>query len=214
MHLFKTLFAIASAVAVVAAQSSLMLTTTFTSVAAGDSVKITWAGGDPTAPVTLVLRSGDPNNLNAGSVITSSATGGSFTWSVPSDIPSLSNYALEIKQGSLDNFSNQFAISGGSGTALPTGSLTATLSASNSSTSTSTSSSSSSESSSSASSSTASGNLTTTATLKTTSSSAGTTRTSAPTSSSTVAPNANTAPGFASPLALVLSAMMAMIYFN
>ncbi|KAH0545068.1 hypothetical protein FGG08_000839 [Glutinoglossum americanum] len=163
-------------------------------------------------PVTLILRAGDPGNLATVETITTlpaSGSGGSYSWIPSKDLPSLSGYAVEIKQGGLDNFSGQFSISGGSGSALPSGS--ATLTSPSNSTATTTSSSSSSSSTS-----TSSGNLTTTTTtLKTTSSTAGYTKTvAAPTGSSTVAPNANTAAGFASPLALVLGAVMAMIYFN
>ncbi|KAI9782117.1 MAG: hypothetical protein M1839_005464 [Geoglossum umbratile] len=213
MHFFKTLLVSACAIALAAADAP-MITSIFKSLNAGDSVKITWTGGDPSAPVDLVLRSGDSNNLNVVGAI-GSGSGGSFTWVVPSNIQSLGTYAIEIKQGGQSNYSPQFAIMGGSATATPTGSTTSSAVTSTSSltittTSTSASTSASTSDSTSISTSSASGNLTSSVTLKTTGS---TTKATATGPSSTLL-NANTAAGLASPLALVLSAVMAMIYFN
>lgn len=203
MHFFKALLAGASLLALVAAEAP-KITSIFTSLTPGETVTITWIGGDSTKPVDLILRSGNSGNLDINGPI-GTGTGGSFTWVVPSDLKSLPSYAIEIKQDGQSNYGPQFAILGGTGTGTvkaTTDSATPTPTSANSTTVTTTSSDSTSTS-------TISGNVTSTISLKTT----GSTR-APPTGSSTVAPNANTAAGLASPLALVLSAVMAMIYFN
>ncbi|KAL9601399.1 MAG: hypothetical protein Q9219_002575 [cf. Caloplaca sp. 3 TL-2023] len=66
-------------------------------------------------PVTITLKRGDSNNLQTVSLITGSATGKSFTWNVPRDLPNGDDYALQINQGVDDvNYSGRFTLSGGS----------------------------------------------------------------------------------------------------
>ncbi|KAH7400924.1 hypothetical protein DE146DRAFT_478750 [Phaeosphaeria sp. MPI-PUGE-AT-0046c] len=56
-------------------------------------------------------------------------TGGSFTWQVSSSLPSGSNYALEIKQGSEKNYSGQFSLTGTSSGVLSSATGSAAASA-------------------------------------------------------------------------------------
>ncbi|KAF1808940.1 hypothetical protein P152DRAFT_176787 [Eremomyces bilateralis CBS 781.70] len=68
------------------------------------------------APVTIVLRKGNPGALDTISTLTTSSTGGSFTWTPASDLAPGSDYALEISQGGgAPNYSAQFGITGGTG---------------------------------------------------------------------------------------------------
>ncbi|KAI9837600.1 MAG: hypothetical protein M1838_004789 [Thelocarpon superellum] len=110
----KALLVGASAlISAVAAQSDLAFTSTFTSVTAGKPVSVTYSGGDKTAPVTISLREGPSNNLGAPTVLTSSSTGGSYTWTPSTSLPSGSDYALQITQGSAFNYWGPFSITGG-----------------------------------------------------------------------------------------------------
>ncbi|KAI9769683.1 MAG: hypothetical protein M1840_003920 [Geoglossum simile] len=204
MHFFKTLLAGAFVLALAAAEKP-TITSIFQSLTPGQTVTITWTGGD-SKPVDLILRSGNEENLNVDGPI-GTGTGNSYSWTVPSDLKPNTKYSIEIVQDGQNNYSPPFSISGATGTAtaILTGSATASLTPDNS-TITTTSTSTSTPTSS------ITGNLTSTVSLKTTGSSAKAT----PTGTSPAAPNANanTAAGLASPLALVLSAVMAMIYFN
>ncbi|KAI2636145.1 hypothetical protein GGS21DRAFT_514785 [Xylaria nigripes] len=81
----------------------------FDGIVAGSTFDITWA--DAQGPVTLTLKNGDSTDLQTVSVITSDASGFEFPWSVDPNLPS-GDYALEIEDGSDQNFSTMFHISG------------------------------------------------------------------------------------------------------
>ncbi|KAK2758723.1 hypothetical protein FQN54_003413 [Arachnomyces sp. PD_36] len=127
MQLFKTLFAGAALIATAAAQGRLRFTSFTPSVEVGDPVTITWAGGmDAIAqPVTIKLRQGESTNLEDVAVLTSTGTGGSYTWIPDTTLPEATNYALQINQGDDINYTGLFAIKGGS-PAAPTTVTTAT----------------------------------------------------------------------------------------
>jgi hypothetical protein len=105
---------------------------------AGQTVTITYSPKDNT-PTTFILRKGDPGNLDTiGSIGT--ATGGSFTWTVPSDLTDAPNYAFEVQQaGAEPNYSGLIPLTGGSGSSSSSSSsagyptVTPSLSASSSS---------------------------------------------------------------------------------
>lgn len=82
-------------------------------VVAGQTYTITYSPKDSTA-TTFILRQGPSGNLNTIETITTTATGGSFTWTVPKTLPNQPNYALEIRRGTDSNFSGQFGLTGGS----------------------------------------------------------------------------------------------------
>lgn len=84
-------------------------------VVAGQTYTITYSPKDNT-PTTFILRQGESTNLNTIDTITTTATGGSFTWTVPKDLANAPNYALEIRQEGVEpNYSGQFGLTGGSG---------------------------------------------------------------------------------------------------
>jgi len=82
-------------------------------VVAGQTYTITYSPKDNT-PTTFILRQGPSGNLNTIDTLTTTATGGSFQWTVPKSLPNQPNYAFEIRQGSTTNFSGQFGLTGGS----------------------------------------------------------------------------------------------------
>jgi len=87
-----------------------------TGARAGQPTTITFTAPN-SAPVTITLRKGDPNDLETIEVLTTSATGGSYTWTPATDLAAGSDYALEIRQGGgAPNYSAQFGITGGTGT--------------------------------------------------------------------------------------------------
>jgi hypothetical protein len=91
---------------------------------AGQTVTITYSPKDNT-PTTFILRKGDPGNLDTiGSIGT--ATGGSFTWTVPSDLTDAPNYAFEVQQaGAEPNYSGLIPLTGGSGSSSSSSSSSA-----------------------------------------------------------------------------------------
>ncbi|KAI4221424.1 MAG: hypothetical protein LQ349_007843 [Xanthoria aureola] len=111
MHLIKSLL-VGAACVVAAAAQKVAFTGTPAVVRPGDSVPITWGGGDPNAVVTITLYQGDFRNLDFVRVIDSNGRGNSTTWSVPNDLPNRSDYSLQISQGLDDNYSGPFTLTG------------------------------------------------------------------------------------------------------
>ncbi|PGH26802.1 hypothetical protein AJ80_01568 [Polytolypa hystricis UAMH7299] len=225
MHFVKTVFT--GALLVAAALAELKFTTFPPPVVeVGKPYELTYDGTD--ADVTVTLRRGPSKNLHDVEVVTTSATGGSFTWTPKTSLTDGDDYALQISaDGEDDNYTAQFAVTGGTGKEEPTTSTaseTATATASETETETAT--------------------VTTSATDITTTSAPGTissgtstvlsrnTTFSAPTrtlsTAITITPTANAtttaAPsevpdnaairGVASPLALVLGVAAALFYLN
>lgn len=83
-----------------------------TGVEAGKTYTITYSPKDQ-VPTEIILRQGPSNNLNTVATL-GTATGGSFTWSVPSNLPNAADYAIEVRRGSTNNYSGQFGLTGGS----------------------------------------------------------------------------------------------------
>lgn len=81
-------------------------------VEAGKTYTITYSPKDQ--PATFTLRRGLSTNLDTVGVI-GTGTGGTFSWTVPSNLANAPNYALQVTQGSENNFSGQFGLTGGSG---------------------------------------------------------------------------------------------------
>ncbi|KAI4237196.1 MAG: hypothetical protein L6R40_005974 [Gallowayella cf. fulva] len=136
MHLIKSLLIGALTVVAAVAQTTsdgIAFTGTPSSITPGQSVNITWGGGDPSQPVTLTLREGDYRNTQFVRVITGTARGNSYIWTVPRDLPNRQDYSLQIQQGIDDNnYSGSFPLTGstassssstsGSSSATPTSS--------------------------------------------------------------------------------------------
>ena len=82
-------------------------------VKAGQSYTITYSPASD-IPTTFVLRKGLSTDLDTVGTLTTSATGGSFTWTVSDDLTNGADYALEIRQeGQKPNYSAQFGLTGG-----------------------------------------------------------------------------------------------------
>ncbi|PSN63025.1 hypothetical protein BS50DRAFT_102500 [Corynespora cassiicola Philippines] len=82
------------------------------SIEPGQTYTITYSPRDNT-PTEIILREGDPNDLTTLGPLTTTATGGSFEWTVDPSLPDSSNYALEIRQEGADpNYSGLIALSG------------------------------------------------------------------------------------------------------
>ena len=113
MRFFQTL---AAGAALVASALALTIDTFPSSVEAGKTYTITYSPKDNT-PTTFILRKGLSTNLDTVDTLTTTATGGTFQWTVDSKYVDASNYALEIRQqGANPNFSGQFPLTGGEGT--------------------------------------------------------------------------------------------------
>jgi len=206
MHFYKTL--LAGSLIAASAVAQLMFTSFPPStVAVGTPVTVTWTGAAPGVTVTIRLRKGPRGDLSEGTILTNSATGSIFTFTLDSTLVDGPDYVLEIDQGGEQNFSGPFAVTGGSGVSSATSSATARgLSTVSSSTSITSSAKSSSETSSSSSSESSSSS--TSSSASSTSSHTTTSTSAAPSSS----PGA--AASLSSPFALVLGALAAFVYLN
>ncbi|KAJ4345369.1 uncharacterized protein N0V89_011499 [Didymosphaeria variabile] len=87
------------------------------SVTAGETVTLTYSPKD--AATTIILRKGPSTDLTTLSTLTTTSTGGSFEWAVPSSLENGDDYAFEIQQaGAEPNYSGQFSLSGGVASAV------------------------------------------------------------------------------------------------
>ncbi|TID16499.1 extracellular matrix protein [Venturia nashicola] len=132
MYMLQSVVSVAVFAAAAIAQSTNLAFTSFppTTVAAGSPITLNWIGGDSTAPVTITLKKGLSTDLKDVGVITSTATGGSYTWTPDTTIGDGADYALAISQGSVINYTGQFSVTGGSTAAATTASTSASTPAS------------------------------------------------------------------------------------
>jgi hypothetical protein len=80
---------------------------------AGDKITLTYSPKD--AATTIILRKGPSTDLDTLDTLTTSSTGGSFEWTVPSSLANGADYAFEIRQaGAQPNYSGQIPLTGGS----------------------------------------------------------------------------------------------------
>ncbi|EOA88770.1 uncharacterized protein SETTUDRAFT_51857, partial [Exserohilum turcica Et28A] len=115
MRFFQTILSTAAFAALVAALEINQFPAQ--GVVAGQTYTITYSPADNT-PTTFILRQGKSTDLNTIETITTTATGGKFEWTPSKSLPNQPDYALEIKQGSVINYSAQFPLTGGSGAAV------------------------------------------------------------------------------------------------
>jgi len=108
MLFIQTLFAGA---AFIVAAAALEINEFPKTVEAGKTYTVTYSPADDT-PTTFILRQGENEDLKTVDTLTTAATNGKFTWSVSEDIPNASNYALEIKQGSIVNYIGPIGLTG------------------------------------------------------------------------------------------------------
>jgi len=210
--LSKSLFTLA--VLASSAFAALTFTSAPSTVAAGQTVTIGYSTDDATTPVQIVLRKGNPADLQTIGTLTAAASGGSYSWTVPADTPSGTDYALEIIQGTNTNYFGPFSVTGGTAPTSSAGSSsTGSVTAKSGSSSVSSTAVSSALTISAKSTSTHVSNSTVTtkssvttglSTSKITSSAGAATATSAP----------NGASSISSPLALILGAVAAMFYLH
>jgi hypothetical protein len=119
---------VASSAAFIAAALALEINTyPTTGVVAGQTYQVTYSPADNT-PTTFILRKGVSTNLDTLATITSTATGGTFSWTVPKDLADGSDYALEIRRGDEMNYSGQFGLTGGSAAASSSAAASASAS--------------------------------------------------------------------------------------
>jgi len=197
-----TLISLVAALAAVA--QAVQLTNSNFDVEAGKPFTITYNGNNG-QPVTILLKSGLAGDLNTVDTLTTTSTGGSFTWTPPPTLPE-DTYAFEIiADGQPPNYSPQFPIDTNVQRAS-TSSATSTSTTVSSATTT-----------------TASTTATPTISLarnngtSTTSTKQSVSFTSSidePTDEPTVVPSTNAAGNLASPLALVLGAVAALAFLN
>ena len=103
-----------SGAALIAAAWAVELNEVPTALEAGKTYTITYSPKDNT-PTTFILRKGNPGNLDTIGPI-GTATGGSFEWTVPTDLVDATNYAFEVQQaGAEPNYSGLIPLTGGSG---------------------------------------------------------------------------------------------------
>ncbi|KAK4105335.1 hypothetical protein N658DRAFT_503497 [Parathielavia hyrcaniae] len=177
----------------------------------GEPFTLMWNNAQ--GPVTITLMTGDPNNLDVVRDLTSGVTGSQYTFTL-SGLPS-GNYAIRITDGSGEpNYSPLFAYSGTGSLSSTSASSSATISSSATVSSTAFSSSSSSTGSESETSSTTESASTSASTLTTTSSERPSSTSDASPSTTTTPPNTNDGQRFASPLAFVLVAVAALVFFK
>jgi len=224
MRFIQSIFAGA---ALVAAALAVEINEFPSEVQPGKSYVIKYTPGD-SAPTSFLLRKGKNEDLKTIATLTTSATGGSFTWNVDSALPNADDYALQVKQGSDENYIGPIKLTGGSASVSPSASSSASASASasksesesasaSSGASTKTPSMTTASPSASASMSTPGSNSTVaTATLSRTPS-AGSTRSGSPTNTNSPGAPQNTGAAStlsSSPLALIFGAVAAFAYLN
>ncbi|CAK7567146.1 MAG: hypothetical protein SEPTF4163_005108 [Sporothrix epigloea] len=218
-------FAIASVLAALAATATALpaFTNSAFDLVPGSTFTLTW--GNATGPVTIYLATGESDDLKKVQAIDSNVEGGSFTWTVPTGLVS-GTYAFEITDSTGTNYSKQFKLTGtGSASASPStavstvvsstaASSTAVSSAATSSTTITSLSMSSSSPASSSSSTSKTKTLKTTALSNSTTTKTTATGTKTSTSATATPVNTNNGPQAKSPLAFVLVAFAALLYFN
>lgn len=114
MRFFQTIISSAAFAALVAALEINQFPAQ--GVVAGQTYTITYSPADD-KPTTFILRQGKSTDLDTIETITTTATGGKFDWTPSKSLPNKPDYALEIKQGDVINYSAQFPLTGGSDSA-------------------------------------------------------------------------------------------------
>merc|ERR1712072_1479247 len=111
--MFAKAIILAGLSALAAAQST---TLTFTevpqTVTDGQEQTIRYTTDDNSTAVTILLRKGPSENLQTVSTLTTSATGGEYLWNPSICLENGDDYALEIQQGSENNYFGPFTVQG------------------------------------------------------------------------------------------------------
>ncbi|KAG9629971.1 hypothetical protein KCU64_g17244, partial [Aureobasidium melanogenum] len=130
MYLLKSALVGAFALAslVVAQAPRLAFTRTPTEVTAGQPVTIQYTAQNLSLPATIMLRKGNPSNLQDVSTLTNNALNGSYTWIPDRSLDNASNYALQITQGYEVNYSGMITLTGGNAAAVSSAKSASSLS--------------------------------------------------------------------------------------
>ncbi|KAG9969734.1 hypothetical protein KCU78_g23942, partial [Aureobasidium melanogenum] len=120
MYLFKSAVvgALALASLVVSQAPRLAFTRTPTEITSGQPVTIQYTAQNLSLPATIMLRKGNPSNLQDVSTLTNNALNGSYTWIPDRSLDNASNYALQITQGYEVNYSGMITLTGGNPAAV------------------------------------------------------------------------------------------------
>ncbi|KAF2463035.1 uncharacterized protein BDR25DRAFT_298756 [Lindgomyces ingoldianus] len=114
MRFFSNIFAGA---ALVSATLGLTIDSYPSTVEVGKSYDIKYSPAG-TAATTFILRKGDPKALGTIGTLTTSATGGTFKWTVDPSLANGDDYALEVQQGNADpNFTGLIKVIGSTASA-------------------------------------------------------------------------------------------------
>ncbi|KAH6691694.1 Ser-Thr-rich glycosyl-phosphatidyl-inositol-anchored membrane family-domain-containing protein [Plectosphaerella plurivora] len=204
-------FSVAAVVAFAAAvYAKIEIGNTVVNPSAGSSFELTWSQAE--GPVTIELVYGASTDLKKDQVLASGLDpeSGSYTWEVPEDLVARGDYAFYITDGSTENWSLQFALTGtgvASTSAAPTSSAAPSTTAAPSSASTEE----------------ASSTLTTVTTEESSSVESSSTRTSSERETQTTAAASASSTGtvpdskagtLGSPVALILTLAAMMLYFQ
>ncbi|KAI8074131.1 Ser-Thr-rich glycosyl-phosphatidyl-inositol-anchored membrane family-domain-containing protein [Gongronella butleri] len=124
--MFKSLVTLfAASLSIVSAQTGILSVTAplqGTVYTAGQTALITWINPTVDTISQIVLANGPANALQPVMVIATnvSASADSFSWNIPANLTSGTDYALEFGQSPNMSFSGMFTIQGGNGTATNT----------------------------------------------------------------------------------------------
>lgn len=106
-------FSVAAVVAFAAAvYAKIEIGNSVVNPSAGSSFELTWSQAE--GPVTIELVHGASTDLKKDQVLASGLDpeSGSYTWEVPEDLVARGDYAFYITDGSTENWSLQFALTG------------------------------------------------------------------------------------------------------
>ncbi|KAM0332183.1 hypothetical protein ACHAQA_002458 [Verticillium albo-atrum] len=95
----------------------------FAGIIPGEDFTLEWANAE--GPVTILLKEGPSDDLSTVETLISGETGNSFTWSVPTNLPS-GQYAFEIDDGDEVNYSRQFPLQGDGSAVVSSATVTVT----------------------------------------------------------------------------------------
>ncbi|KAI5808160.1 Ser-Thr-rich glycosyl-phosphatidyl-inositol-anchored membrane family-domain-containing protein [Peziza echinospora] len=142
MRFFSTVFIALSAItSIVSAQvgsgNPISAPTLGSVLTAGATTTIAWGPTAGTGPITLTLKNGPENALNSVAVIaTNIPNSGNFTWSIPQTTVAGTDYTIEIKWSSGQNYSPRFEIKSTFTSTRTTSTVSSTTSTSSATTST------------------------------------------------------------------------------
>lgn len=99
------------AATVFAAENPITYPSSTDKIRAGQTIDIKWTPTTSDETVTLIFRQGPEGNLNTiGPIVENCPNTGSYSWTVPRNVASGKDYAIEIRYNGGVNYSPQFEI--------------------------------------------------------------------------------------------------------